>query len=183
MASPNELIEQVSAFHADAFGWAVACCGGDPHPAADVLQECYVKVATGRAAFGGKSSLKTWWLGVVRLTALEEHRGMHRWQRRMDAVREWLEALGGEKYPGLAEHGPAFPSVDADQLLAALTQLPARQAEILRLRYQHDLSVTEAATVMGVSVGSARQHYERAKKKLRVLLSSKMIETLCDHAS
>jgi RNA polymerase sigma-70 factor (ECF subfamily) len=183
MASPTDLIEQVSAFHADAFGWAVACCGGDPDAAADVLQECYVKVATGRASFGGKSSLKTWWLGVVRLTALEQHRGMQRGQRRMEAVREWLGVLGGRESPDLAEPAPAFPPVDAEQLLAALAQLPARQAEILRLHYQHDLSVSEAATVMGVSVGSARQHYERAKKKLRVLLTANMTETLCDHAS
>ena len=183
MASSTELIDQVSVFHADAFGWAVACCGGDPDPAADVLQECYVKVATGRAAFGGKSSLKTWWLGVVRVTALEQRRGLHRWQRRMEAVREWLEVLGGQESPDLAEPAPPFPPVDADQLLAALAHLPARQAEVLRLHYQHDLSITEAATVMGVSVGSARQHYERAKKKLRVLLSCNMTEPLCDHAS
>jgi RNA polymerase sigma-70 factor (ECF subfamily) len=183
MASPAELIEQVSVFHTDAFGWAVACCGGDSDRAADVLQECYVKVATGRAAFGGKSSLKTWWLGVVRLSALEQHRGMHRWQRRMEAVREWLGLLGGQESSGLTESPISFPPVDADALLAALAQLPARQAEILRLHYQHDLSVSEAAAVMGVSVGSARQHYERAKKKLRVLLSSNMTETFCDHVS
>ncbi len=183
MASPPDLIEQVSVFHADAFGWAVACCGGDPDPAADVLQESYVKVATGRAAFGGKSSLKTWWLGVVRLTALEQRRGKDRWQRRMEAVREWLAVFGERESPDPSETAPELPPIDAEQLLTALALLPARQAEILRLHYQHELSVSEAAAVMGVSVGSARQHYERAKKKLRVLLSSNVTEPLCDHAS
>jgi len=183
MASAPELIEQVSAFHTDAFGWAVACSGGDPDLAADVLQESYVKVATGRAAFGGKSTLKTWWLGVVRLTALEQRRGKYRWQRRVEAVREWLAVFGERESPDLSAPAPAFPSIDADQLLAALAHLPARQAEILRLRYQHDLSISEAAAVMGISIGSARQHYDRAKKKLRLVLSSPLSEPLCNHAS
>jgi RNA polymerase sigma factor (sigma-70 family) len=180
MASPPELIDQVSAFHADAFGWAVACSGGDPEAAADTLQECYVKVAMGRATFSGRSSLKTWWLAVIRLTAFEQHRGKQRWQRRVDAFRDWL-ALFGRESPDPPEH--AFASLNPDHLLSALGQLPARQAEILRLHFQHDLSLSEAAAVMGVSVGSARQHYERAKKRLRVLLAHHAQEPLCDHAS
>ena len=81
MVLPSELIDQVSALHADAFGWAVACHFGDVEAAADTLQECYVKVATGRATFAGRSSLKTWWLAVIRLTTLEQRRGRQRWQR------------------------------------------------------------------------------------------------------
>lgn len=180
MALPPELIDQVSAFHADAFGWAVACSGGDAESAADALQECYVKVATGRAKFAGRSSLKTWWLAVVRLTALEQLRRSQRWQRRADAFRDWLSVFGRQS-PEPPEQ--VLPAPDAGQLLAALAQLPARQAEILRLRYQHELTVSEAATVMGVSVGSARQHYDRAKKKLRVLLAASRREPLCDHAT
>lgn len=165
MAAPPDLLDQVSALHADAYGWAVACCGGDPEMAADALQESYVKIATGRAAFRGRSSLKTWWLGVVRITALEQHRGRLRWRRTIDAVRGWL-AIFGEA--GETAAPPATP--DPDQLLAALAQLPARQAEILRLRLQHGLSLSEAADVMHISVGSARQHYERAKKRLHTHL-------------
>ncbi len=118
MASPPELIDQVSAFHADAFGWAVACSGGDAEAAADTLQECYVKVATGRATFSGRSSLKTWWLAVIRLTVFEQRRGKQRWQRRVDAFRDWL-ALFGRESPETPEQ--AFASPDPDHLLAALS--------------------------------------------------------------
>ena len=180
MASPSELIDQVAAFHADAFGWAVACSGGDPEAAADGLQESYIKVATGRANFGGRSSLKTWWLSVVRITVFEQLRGRHRWRRRLETVRDWLTLFGtAATEPAQGESPVANP----DQLLAALGHLPARQAEILRLRFQHDLSISEAASVMGVSVGSARQHYERAKRRLRTLLAPVANQSLCDHAS
>ncbi|HEV7404285.1 MAG TPA: RNA polymerase sigma factor [Chthoniobacteraceae bacterium] len=181
MVLPSELIDQVSAFHADAFGWAVACSGGDFESAADTLQECYVKVATGRAKFAGRSSLKTWWLAVVRLTTLEQRRGRQRWQRRAEAVREWLATFGEAAVESPAPDLPA--PVGAEELAAALGRLPARQAEIMSLVFQHGLSLSEAATVMGVSVGSARQHYERAKKRLRTLLSAEARTPTGNHAS
>jgi RNA polymerase sigma-70 factor (ECF subfamily) len=180
MAAAPELIDQLAAFHEDAFGWASACCGGDADAGADALQESYVKVATGRANFAGRSSLKTWWFAVVRLTAIERRRGQQRWQRMATAFRDWIETLGsGEIEP--AEELAAKP--DAGQLTAALDQLPARQAEVLRLVFQHDLSLSEAAAVMGVSVGSARQHYARAKNRLRSVLNAAVPATVSDHAS
>ncbi len=180
MVLPAELIDQVSALHADAFGWAVACHFGDVEAAADTLQECYVKVATGRATFAGRSSLKTWWLAVIRLTTLEQRRGRQRWQRRAEAIREWLAVFGQtaeSPAPDLAA------PVEPEALAVALSELPARQAEVMHLVFEHDLSLSEAATVMRVSVGSARQHYDRAKKRLRTLLSDAAPTPPCEHAS
>jgi RNA polymerase sigma factor (sigma-70 family) len=122
-------------------------------------------VAQQRASYAGRSSLKTWWFGVIRYTALEEQR------------RAWFrESLAGKLLASfIEEHEPA-PSrrVELDEqareLRAALQQLPARQAETLHLVFYQDLSISEAAQVMRVSLGSARQHYERGKAKLRELL-------------
>jgi RNA polymerase sigma-70 factor, ECF subfamily len=181
MTFPSKLIDQVAVFHEDAFSWAVSCCAGDIEAGEDTLQECYVKVVTGRATFAGRSSLKTWWLAVVRITALEQRRGHQRWRRMAEAFRDWVATLGG----GLPEPpvtDPAAPP-DAGQLAAALARLPPRQAEILHLVFQQELSVSDSAAVMGISVGSARQHYERAKKRLRQELAADRRATDCDDAS
>jgi RNA polymerase sigma factor (sigma-70 family) len=181
MIHPRELLEQVSALHGDAYSWAVACCGGDREAGADALQDAYIKIATGRAAFAARSSLKTWWLAVIRFTAFERNRGEQRWRRTAQGFWDWVTSIGG----GAAESaGAGFSEpVDADQLAAAVAKLPKRQAEVLHLVFQQDLSITEAAAVMEVSVGSARQHYERAKKRLRQLLAGELSATICDHVS
>lgn len=157
--------DQLEDLHPDAFGWALHCCGGDHARAEDVLQNAYLKLAQERASHDGRSSFKTWWFGVIRFTAHEEFRR----QRYRESLVGKLLALFVE------EHHPA-PSrqVEKDErnaeLRRCLAQLPARQAEVLHLVFYQDLTIQEAASVMRVSLGSARQHYERGKARLRSLL-------------
>jgi RNA polymerase sigma factor (sigma-70 family) len=56
------------------------------------------------------------------------------------------------------------------QLIAALKQLPARQRDVLHLVFYQELTIAAAADVIGVSIGSARVHYERGKARLRQIL-------------
>jgi RNA polymerase sigma-70 factor (ECF subfamily) len=71
----------------------------------------------------------------------------------------------------LEQPGVAFEKSETQALFRnALKSLPRRQGEALHLVFYQDLTLSEAAEIMGISIGSARQHYDRGKKRLRECL-------------
>lgn len=165
---PDELEARLTSLHEDSFGWACACCGWNEMEAEDVLQTVYMKVISGRARFEGRSVFRTWLFGVIRLTALERHRTVRLHRDRTDALAGEPVALG-QAPPAPDEAVEAGER--ARRLREALGHLPRRQAQVLNLVFYQGLTVREAAEVMEVSIGSARVHYDRGKKRLRALLS------------
>ena len=163
-----ELKEELEKLHSASFGWALNCCRRDTSEAEEVLQTVYLKILEGKARYRGESSLKTWLFAVIRKTAIGEYR--------KKLVRSLV-------FPGdSGRHSDAVNSAEGPtrlfenselqkQFRVALAKLPARQREALHLVFYEDLSLSEAANVMGISIGSARQHYERGKKHLREWLS------------
>ncbi|WP_242614142.1 SigE family RNA polymerase sigma factor [Actinomadura roseirufa] len=62
---------------------------------------------------------------------------------------------------GSAEHD-AVRNEDVRALLAAVTRLPARQREVLVLRYWLELSERETAATLGIAPGTVKAHTARA---------------------
>lgn len=151
--------------HEQSFGWALSCCGWDLHIAEDVLQTTYVKVLSGAAKYGGKSSFRTWLFAVIRRTALEHQR---RSRSREAGLRRWSRDVGGAATT-VAED-PVVREERTSRLLAALSKLPERQSEVLHLVFYQGLTIADAAEIMGVALGTARTHYERGKRGLRAQL-------------
>lgn len=159
--SAEVLEAELERLHPAAFGWAVACCGSDRLAAEDVLQTSYLKVLDGRARFDGRASFRTWFFSVVRRTAAEHRRRNALW-------RVWPLSLLGPAPDGRPDPAAALTrSETARRLIAALAALPRRQREVLHLVFYEDLSIAEAAEVVGISLGTARTHYERGKATLK----------------
>jgi RNA polymerase sigma-70 factor (ECF subfamily) len=160
-----DLRRAIERYHVECFGWALACCGRDRAEAEDVLQASYLKILDGRAKFDERSSVKTWIFGVIRRTSFEE--------RRRAFLRLRLRERHAPPLPQLVEQ-PGVDAIDrvrrSAELLDALSVLAPRQREVLQLVFYHDMTIEDAATVMRVSVGTARTHYERGKARLRMRL-------------
>lgn len=163
---PGWLERELAALHLASFGWALACCGRDRHAAEDVLQDVYFKVLDGRARFDQRSSLKTWLFGVIRMTAREHRRwSVLRVLRRRDEA-EPADVADSRRGPD----SEAAARQRAEHVSRALARLAERQREVLHLVFYEDLTIAEAAVVMGVTLGTARQHYERGKHALAAIL-------------
>ena len=162
----SELKTELEKLHSSSYGWALSCCRRDPSEAEEVLQTVYLKILEGKARSSGESSLKTWLFAVIHKTAASEHRkSLLRW------LRFTVEPDQGEPVSPTAGPATAFETTEAQMCFQrALAELPARQRETLHLVFYQDLSLREAADVMDISIGSARTHYERGKKRLRETL-------------
>ena len=169
----SELQAELEKLHMASFGWALSCCRRDQAEAEEVLQTVYLKILEGKARYRGESKLKTWLFAVIRKTAITAQR-----KRLLRSLR----SIAGtkptpERNSFAAEPAAAFErSETRKQFQMALERLSARQREVLHLVFYEDVSLREAANVMGVSIGSARQHYERGKKHLRESLNREELD-------
>lgn len=71
-------------------------------------------------------------------------------------------------HPGADEH--AVATERRTEVLDALRTLPARQREVLALRYYLDLSEAQIAETLGISRGAVKSHASRGAASLRHLL-------------
>ena len=169
LISPTDsagLQDALERYHAMSYGWAMSCCLSNPNDAEDILQTVYQKILQGRARYDGRAAFKTWLFAVIRNTAASERR------------RNWIRVLRLGSYQ--KEHQGDYYSADNSEALegaerislfrTTLAKLPRRQQEILHLVFYQNLTIKASAKAMGVSLGSARTHYDRAKKQLGQLL-------------
>jgi RNA polymerase sigma factor (sigma-70 family) len=163
----SKLKTELERLHSSSFGWALSCCRRDRAEAEEVLQTVYLGVLEGKARYRGEASFKTWLFAVIRKTAISEHR---------KSLLRKLRLIGDLDRPTLQSSLDEEPAARFERsetqirFQRALEQLPARQRETLHLVFYEDLNLREAAQVMGISIGSVRQHYERGKKRLREYL-------------
>ena len=155
--NPHVSLSALEAIHGQVYGWALSRCEFDHAAAEDLMQQAYVEVLSGSARFDNKSSLKTFVFAVVQNLAKSRFR---RIATRLRLLRE--HAAGIDE----AVADPVDPDADSD-IWPAVKALPARQRDIIELVFCRDLTIEEASGVMGVSTGTGRVHYDRAKKALR----------------
>ena len=162
--NPEVTRSALEAIHSQVFGWALSRCYYDQAAAEDLMQQAYVELLSGNARFDSKSSLKTFVFSVVQNLARSRYR---RLASRLRLIKTF-EATSFEQAAEMSE-----PGQDSDQgkrnsaIWRHVQQLPPRQRDIVELVFCRELTIEAASAVMGVTSGTGRVHYDRAKKALR----------------
>jgi RNA polymerase sigma factor (sigma-70 family) len=133
--------------------------------AEDLLQDTLVAVWKSARSFEGRSSVRTWLIGIARRQA-------HNTLRQRGLPLADLSELDEIPATDLEPEDAALASAARDELSEALRQLLPIHREVLALIFVHQLSYQETAQVLGVPMGTVKSRLSHAKRALRTLLRS-----------
>jgi RNA polymerase sigma-70 factor (ECF subfamily) len=132
---------------------------GDTEAAKDATQETAVRFLRQLRRFRGRSSMRTWSLGIA-LNVCREIR------RRRPTVSLPQDDAGEMADPDTPAARAAKREQD-DRLHRAVAALPDRQREAVALRYFEQLSVADTAAAMGCAEGTVKATISQALRSLR----------------
>jgi RNA polymerase sigma-70 factor, ECF subfamily len=196
-SSDAELLAAHVAGDPDAFGllfarhrdrlWAVALrTMGNPHDAADGLQDGLVAAYRRAGTFRGDAAVTTWLHRVVVNACLDRIRAAK--VRRTEALPDDLDeqrdrgstvtATGASDDPEQA----AILDERRRALLAALATLPAEQRAALVLVDMEGHSVAEAASMLECAEGTVKSRCARGRDRLATLLRARLADPVAHDA-
>ena len=151
--------------HVEAVQRFVARRVGDPYLAADLTAEVFLAAIDAAGGYRRERGTPVAWLfGVARIVVAAEHRRGAR-ERRAHARLEGRRLLGEDDLERMRERVDA--AAQSRALFAAVAQLSDGERAVLELVALDDLSVTEAAAVLGLRPVTARVRLHRARSALR----------------
>lgn len=133
--------------------------------AEDMLQDAFVKVFEKIGQFRQECPLNSWIKRIVINTALNQVRTYHRWQDTVDAAE-----IEGE----LEDEQAGITGLQFEELLQLVRKLPMGCQTVFNLYaiegYQHN----EIAKILGISEGTSKSQYARARSLLQRALTEKV---------
>nr|WP_245712996.1 sigma-70 family RNA polymerase sigma factor [Micromonospora nigra] len=135
--------------------WRFTAALVDPDSADDLTQETYLRALRALPSFAGRSSARTWLLGIARRACADHLRTVVR-RRRLD------DRLTAHAHTDVPHPDPAGQLGAAD----LVGRLPAERRSAFVLTQLLGLSYAEAAAVEGVPVGTIRSRVARARADL-----------------
>lgn len=139
---------------------------GNLDRARDVVQDTFLKLCRQPGnAFDG--NLSRWIFTVCRNGALD----LLRKERRMTTAAELNDPSSMHESP----ESTAMTRDSAEKVFRMLDQLPDNQQEVVRLKFQNDMTYQEIADVTGLSVTNVGFLLHTALKRLRELLQSEQL--------
>ncbi len=131
----------------------------DRQLAEELLQDTLVAVWKAAGEFQGRSSVRTWLIGIARRQA---HNALRRSTPPVADPAELEEMAADDPDPESA----ALAAADREALARALAHLAPLHREVIVLTFVHGLSYQELADVLGIPVGTVKSRLSNAKRAL-----------------
>jgi RNA polymerase sigma factor (sigma-70 family) len=155
-AGDEETFRRLYAMHAGTmYLLARRLMGGKEAEAQDIVQEAWLRIASSRAVFNGRSSVGTWLCGVVVTCAREQRRRFSR-----ETSEEHEE--------------PSTNPRDELDLERAIRELPEGFREVLVLHDIYGYTHEEIGAMCGIDSGTSKSQLSRARQRIRERMSEVM---------
>jgi len=125
--------------------------------AEDVAQDVFVKAYSSLAGFRGEARFSTWLCRIAYTTAVSHIRTQHPDRAGIEIQNEHDSCEADDEH---------LHDERLQLLQRLLAQLPAEDALLLTLYYQHEKTVDELASITGLSVANVKVRLHRIRKKL-----------------
>jgi RNA polymerase sigma-70 factor (ECF subfamily) len=143
---------------------------GNRERAEDFFQETWIRVLERGHQYDGKSKFEAWLFSIARHLVID-------WQRAKKP--QSLDALTNPDEGAPLEFADDDPSPlhmvltqESDSTVrASVEKLPAIYREVLLLRFQEELQLTEIAAVLAAPISTVKSRLYRGLEELRVLLT------------
>jgi RNA polymerase sigma-70 factor (ECF subfamily) len=146
----------------------------DAQIAEDMVQEIFLRIWRKPESYvAQRGRFATWLTSVTRNRAVDEVRSRGRRFRHETASPEEQE----RELPASDEYDPALSAEMSDQrrlILAALSQIPPEQREIIELAYFGGLTQQEIAERLSQPLGTVKTRIRLGMQKLRVALTPEL---------
>jgi RNA polymerase sigma-70 factor (ECF subfamily) len=141
--------------------------------AADVTQDTFLRAYRGLSTFKHGSPFKPWLLRIATNTGLNKVRETKaREHDSLDYVMD--EHLAAEPASRQDVEAEVEWRLSQTMLKDALLKLPARHRHVFLLRYQHDMSYADIATITEESETTIKSLLFRTRERLRKMLQDEM---------
>jgi RNA polymerase sigma factor (sigma-70 family) len=143
----------------------------DSDQASDVLQEGFLKVFNSLDKFTGVGTFEGWMRRIMVNLSIDRYRRLKNdWILLGDE--NGIENIGDEVTDNLEEadeHDEIY-NITPEQIIDAMQQLTPAYRTVFNLYVYEDYTHQDIAEALGISVGSSKSNYAKAKKNMKKLL-------------
>jgi RNA polymerase sigma-70 factor (ECF subfamily) len=147
----SELVAMLPSLERRAYRWC-----RDPAEAQDLAQDTVLRALGNSATFDSEGHLRAWLYTVLRNLFISRRRREQSWQR------------ASFELCGMAQQAPASPPAGflTPSVERAIARLPEAFARVVRLVDLEDYSYADAASLLGIPVGTVMSRLFRARQRL-----------------